>query len=104
VYDIEGDKVVISRDVNFDEAVADGLLLNDSAGRVTEILNRLGDIDIEGSLRLSNFEYTGKRRAGTSQSVDIPSNTDESTTEPDETDEEGASRRSSRQRMSPVEW
>jgi hypothetical protein len=104
VFDIEGDKVVISRDVNFDEAVAGGSLLNDSAGGVTDILNRLEDIDIEGGLRLSNFKYTGKRLAGTSQSADIPSNTDESTTEPDETDDEGATRRSSRQRISPVEW
>ena len=104
VYNIEGDKVVISRDVNFDEAVAGGSLLNDSAGGVTDILNRLEDIDIEGGLRLANFKYTRKRRTGTSQSADTPSAIGGSTTEPDETDDEGATRRSSRQRMSPVEW
>lgn len=95
-YDFEGDKVAISRDVTFDEAIAGGLLLNDSAGGVTDILNRFEVICIEGSLRLSNFKYTGERRAGPSQSADTPSNTDVSTTEPDETDDGGATRRSSR--------
>ena len=105
VYDIERERVVISRDVNFDEAVAGGPVLNDSAGGATDILNRLEDIDIEGGLRpLSAFKYSGKRRAGASQSADIPCSTDESTTEPDDTDDEGTTRRSSRQRISPVEW
>ncbi|KAF1328883.1 Pol protein, partial [Globisporangium splendens] len=104
VYDIEGDKVVISRDVNFDETVIGGTLLNDSAGGMADILNRLEDIEIEGTRPLSAFKYTGKRHAGASQSADIPSNTNESTTEADESDEDGATRRSARRRISPVEW
>ncbi|KAF1314476.1 Copia protein, partial [Globisporangium splendens] len=104
VYDIEGNKVVVSRDVNFDEAVIGGTLLNDSADGMTDILNRLEDIEIEGTRPLSAFKYTGKRHAGASQSAEIPSNTDESTTEADESDEDGTTRRSTRQRISPVEW
>ncbi|KAF1332519.1 putative Integrase, partial [Globisporangium splendens] len=104
VYDIEGDKVVISRDVNFDEAVIGGTLLNDSADGMTDILNRLEDIEIEGTRPLSVFKCTGKRHAGTSQSAEIPTNADESTTEADESDEDGATRRSTRRRISPVEW
>ncbi|KAF1332611.1 Copia protein, partial [Globisporangium splendens] len=104
VYDIEGDKVVISRDVNFDEAIIGGTLLNDSADGMTDILNRLEDIEIEGTRPLSVFKCTGKRHAGTSQSAEIPTNADESTTEADESDEDGATRRSTRRRISPVEW
>ena len=47
-------------------------LLNDSAGGVSELLTRLEGIDIEGGYRLSDFKYTGKRRAGASQSAEIP--------------------------------
>ncbi|KAF1313360.1 Copia protein, partial [Globisporangium splendens] len=93
VYDIEGDKVVISRDVNFDEAVVGGTLLNDSADGMTDILNRLEDIEIEGTRPLSAFKYTGKRHAGASQSAEIPTNADESTTEAGESDEDGATLR-----------
>lgn len=99
VYDIEGERIVVSRDVNFDESVIGGSVLHDSASGVSELLNRLEAIDIEGGYRLSDFKYTGKRRAGASQSADIP-------TEPDVTadDDEGATRRSTRQRISPIEW
>lgn len=56
VFDIEGDKVVINRDVNFDEAVAGGSLLNGSMSDMTQILNRLGGINVEGAsgLRISS--------------------------------------------------
>ncbi|GAB9477707.1 Integrase catalytic core protein, partial [Globisporangium polare] len=96
VYDIEGGDVVINRDVNFDEAVIGGTQLSDSASGVIDILNSLDDIEIEGSRPLSAFKYTGKWHAGTSQSANFPS--------ADENDDEGATRRSPRQRISPVEW
>jgi hypothetical protein len=99
VYDIEGERVVISRDVNFDESVIGGSLLNDSAGGVSELLTRLEAIDIEGGYRLSDFKYTGKRRAGASQSAEIPTEDDVK-----DDDDDGATRRSTRQRISPVEW
>jgi hypothetical protein len=107
VYDIEGDKVVISRDVNFDEAVIGGTLLNDSAGGMTDILNRLEDIEIEGTRPLSAFKYTGKRRSGASESAEFPSSTEQTTDASSTEDDIGPeehTRRSSRQRTSPVEW
>ncbi|KAF1318415.1 putative Integrase, partial [Globisporangium splendens] len=91
--------VVISRDVNFDESVIGGSLLNNSAGGVSELLTRLEAIDIEGGYRLSDFKYTGKRRAGASQSAEIPTEDDVK-----DDNDDGATRRSTRQRISPVEW
>ena len=99
VYDIEGKRIVVSRDVYFDESVVAGSLLYDTAGSVLKLLTRLEVIDIEGGYRLSDFKYTGKRRAGTSQSADIPTKT-----EVKGDDNNGATRRSTRQRISPVKW
>ncbi|KAF1318445.1 Integrase catalytic core protein, partial [Globisporangium splendens] len=56
-------------------------------------------IDIEGGYRLSDFKYTGKRRAGASQSAEIPTEDDVK-----DDNDDGATRRSTRQRISPVEW
>ncbi|KAF1322206.1 Integrase catalytic core protein, partial [Globisporangium splendens] len=107
VYDIEGDKVMISRDVNFDEAIIGGSVISSETPEMANILNRLEDIDIDGSRPLSAFKYTGKRRSGASESVEFPTNsdctTDASSTE-DDNDANGQTRRSTRQRTSPVEW
>ncbi|GAB9475053.1 Copia protein [Globisporangium polare] len=57
VYDIEGEQVANSRDINFDKTVSGGTQLSDSAGGVIDILNRLDDIEIGGSRPLSAFKF-----------------------------------------------
>ena len=101
IFDIERGQVVISRDVNFDETIIGGAILNNSNFGVSDLLDRLEDIDVQGNYRLSDFKYTGKRRAGASQSANNPTEFDDA----DNTyDDDSATRRSTRQRISPIEW
>ncbi|GAB9476989.1 Integrase catalytic core protein, partial [Globisporangium polare] len=80
VYDIEEERVVISRDVNFDEAVIGGTQLSDSASGVIDILNSLDDIEIEGSRSLSRSTKlpTGQRAIGTKWVFKIKGDADDS--------------------------
>lgn len=103
VYDIEAGTVVISRDVTFDESVPGGTHFRNYSPNmdVDVILDRLDEVENEGGLNLANFKYGGKRRSGAAQPME-PSSSSESAD--DEASDTEATRRSTRQRVSPVEW
>ena len=94
VYDIEAGKVLISRDVNFDESAPGGTRM-DSAS-VSDIIDRLDAVDNEGGLNLANFQYGGKRKSGVEQPSDPSAGEPVNDTE--------STRRSTRQRVAPIEW
>ena len=100
VYDIEGAKVVISRDVNFDEAVIGGTILSQNTN-MTDILDRLESIDIDNTPdepRSVAFQYGRKRKSRTDQPDESPS------TMPEDDSDNEQPRRSTRQRIAPIEW
>jgi hypothetical protein len=98
VFDIEAGKVVISRDVNFDETVPGGSHFDSPT--VGDIIHRLDEVDNEGGLHLANFKYGGKRKSGAAQPTDPNSGLNSTV---DEAADVEATRRSTRQRVAPVE-
>jgi hypothetical protein len=99
VFDIEPRKVMISRDVNFDETVPGGSHFDSPT--VGDIIHRLDEVDNEGGLHLANFKYGGKRKSGAAQPTDPNSGINSAV---DEAADVEATRRSTRQRVAPVEW
>lgn len=102
IFDIEAGQVVISRDVNFDESIPGGVHFENCAPGVGDLLERLDDVENEGGLNLANFKYGGKRRSGVSQPIEPSLNSGSSAD--DEASDLEPTRRSTRQRVAPVEW
>lgn len=83
--------------VDFDETALGGSHFD--SVRVSDIIDRLDEVENEGGLHLVNFKYGGKRKPGASPPTD-PS------TEPpvDEDGDVEPTRRSTHQGVAPVEW
>ncbi|KAG2789442.1 hypothetical protein PC112_g24431 [Phytophthora cactorum] len=61
VYDIEAGKVVVSRDVTFDEATFDSASAHDD-DEIDEAADCLDDLEISSAAGTSNFRQAGKRK------------------------------------------